>query len=73
MKALALARRDKNDFRGRSCAAKKKTATVNAVRVITPVHIILSLPCGERKNTIRRVNYWNITADTLDSLNKARL
>ena len=33
----------------------------------------LSLPCVERKSTIRRVNYWNIIADTLDSLNKARL
>ena len=33
----------------------------------------LSLPSGEQKSTIRRVNYWNIIADTLDSLNKARL
>ena len=33
----------------------------------------LSLPCGEQKSTIRRVNYWNIIADTLDSLNKAQL
>jgi hypothetical protein len=37
------------------------------------VHITLSLPRGEQKSTIRRVNYWNIIADTLDSLNKARL
>jgi hypothetical protein len=44
-----------------------------AARVIDPVHITLSLPCGEQKSTIRRVNYWNIIADTLDSLNKARL
>ena len=30
--------------------------------------------CVETKSgTIRRVNYWNIIADTLDSLNKARL
>jgi hypothetical protein len=35
--------------------------------------ITLSLPCGEQNSTIRRVNYWNIIADTLDSLNKARL
>ena len=33
----------------------------------------LSLPCVEQKSTIRHVNYWNIIADTLDSLNKARL
>jgi hypothetical protein len=26
-----------------------------------------------KRGTIRRVNYWNIIADTLDSLNKARL
>ena len=42
-------------------------------RIIAPVHIILSLPCVERKSTIRRVNYWNIIADNLDSLTKARL
>jgi hypothetical protein len=43
------------------------------VRVIAPVNNTLSLRCGEQKSTIRRVNYWNIIADTLDSLNKARL
>jgi hypothetical protein len=32
-----------------------------------------SLLCGAQKSTIRRVNYWDIIADTLDSLNKARL
>ena len=42
-------------------------------RVIAPLHIILSLLCGEQKSTLRRVNYWNIIANTLDSLNKARL
>jgi hypothetical protein len=31
----------------------------------------LSLPCVEQKSTIRRVNYWNIIADTLGSLTKA--
>ncbi len=40
---------------------------------LPPGYITLSLPCGEQKSTIRRVNYWNIIADTLDSLNKARL
>jgi hypothetical protein len=25
----------------------------------------MSLPCGEQKSTICRVNYWNITADNL--------
>ena len=44
-----------------------------AASIIMSVHITLSLPCGEQKSTIRRVNYWNIIADTLDSLNKARL
>ena len=44
-----------------------------AASVIAPVHISLSLRCGEQKSTIRRVNYWNIIADTLDSLNKAQL
>jgi hypothetical protein len=34
--------------------------------VIASVHITLSLPCGEQKSTIRRVNYWNIIADTLE-------
>ena len=37
------------------------------VRVIAPVNNTLSLRCGEQKSTIRRVNYWNIIADTLDS------
>ena len=41
--------------------------------ILRPLHITLSLPCGERKSTIRRVNYSNLIADTLDSLNKARL
>ena len=36
------------------------------------VRVILSLPCVELKSTIRRVNYWNIIADTLGSLTKAR-
>jgi hypothetical protein len=44
-------------------------ARVNCDRQISS----LSLSCGEQKSTIRRVNYWNIIADTLDSLNKARL
>ena len=44
-----------------------------ADRVIAPGYITLSLPCGEQKGTIPRVNYWNIIADTLDRLNKARL
>ena len=44
-----------------------------AASVIMSVHITLSLPCGEQKSTIRRVNYWNIIADTLDSLHKAQL
>jgi len=48
-------------------------AIVNVSRIIAPVHIILPLPCVEQKSTIRRVNYWNIIADTLDSLTKARL
>jgi hypothetical protein len=38
----------------------------------TSVHITLWLPCVEQKSTIRRVNYWNITADTLDRLTQAR-
>jgi len=46
-------------------------AIVNVLaRIITPSRIILSLPCGEQKSTIRRVN---IIAETLDSLNNARL
>jgi hypothetical protein len=40
--------------------------------VLMPIPF-LSLPCVEQKSTIRRVNYWNIIADTLDSLTKARL
>jgi hypothetical protein len=49
-------------------------ATVNVlVSVIAPVHITLALRNGEQKSTIRHVNYWNIIADTLDSLTKARL
>ncbi len=53
---------------------RKAIAIVNVLaRVIAPVHITLSLPFGEQKSTIRRVNYWNIIADTLDSLTKARL
>jgi hypothetical protein len=43
------------------------------LRFIALVHITLSLPRGEQKSTIRGVNYWNIIADALDSLNKARL
>ena len=57
-------------------AARQRNATaaiMNISRVIAPVDIILSLPCGEQKSTIRRVNYWNTIADTLDSLTKARL
>ena len=46
---------------------------VNVARLIAPLHLTLSLPCGEQKSTIGRVNYWNIIADTLGSLNKARL
>ena len=42
-----------------------------AASVIMPLHITLSLPCVEQKSAIRRVNYWNIIADTLDSLTKA--
>jgi hypothetical protein len=50
------------------------TAIVNTVTLIIAAYsITLSLRCGEQKSTIRRVNYWNIIADTLDSLNKARL
>ena len=41
--------------------------------VIMSIHITLSLRYGEQKSTIRRVNYWNIIADTLDGLNKAQL
>jgi hypothetical protein len=62
---------------GGIAAAIPRNATATIVKVlagvIAPVHITLSLPCGEQKSTIRRVNYWNIIADTLDSLNKARL
>jgi hypothetical protein len=29
--------------------------------------------CVEQKRTVRRVNYWDIIADTLHSLTKARL
>ena len=57
-------------------AVRQRNATaaiMNISPVIAPVHIILSLPCGEQKSTIRRVNYWNTIADTLDSLTKARL
>ena len=39
---------------------------------IAPVHYHLSLPCVEQKSTLRRVNYQNIIADTLDGLTKAR-
>ena len=49
-------------------------ASGNTLRLaIAPVHYHLSLPCVEQKSTLRRVNYQNIIADTLDSLNKARL
>jgi hypothetical protein len=44
-----------------------------AASVIMPVHITLSLACVEQKSTIRRVNYWNILADKLNSLNEAQL
>ena len=55
----------------RTEAAKSLESSVNALACVHcgAVHITLSLPCGERKSTIRRVNYWNIIADTLDSLN----
>jgi hypothetical protein len=67
---------DSNVTGGDIAAAMQRNATaamVNVSRVIATVYITLSLPCGERKSTIRRVNDWKITADTLDSLNKARL
>ena len=44
-----------------------------AASVIMSIHITLSLRYGEQKSTIRRVNYWNIIADTLDGLHKAQL
>jgi hypothetical protein len=44
-----------------------------AASVIMSVHITLSLSCVEQKSAIRRVNYWNIVADTLDGLHKAQL
>ena len=44
-----------------------------AASVIMPVHITLSLACVEQNSTIRRVNYWNIIADKLNSLNEAQL
>ena len=34
--------------------------------------IICHCRVESKRGTIRRVNYWNIIADTLDSLNKAR-
>jgi hypothetical protein len=52
---------------------KAIAAIVNVARAIAPDYITSSLRCGEQKSTIRRVNYWNTIADTLDSLNKARL
>jgi hypothetical protein len=62
---------------GEFAAAMQRKAIVAmlrvAARVIDPVHITLSLLCVEKRGTIRRVNYWDIIADNLDSLNKARL
>jgi hypothetical protein len=65
---------DSNVTGGAAVLQRNATATiVNVSRVIATAHITLSLLCGEQKSTIRRVNDWKITADTLDSLNKARL
>jgi hypothetical protein len=66
---------DSNGTSGAAAALlQNDTAMISvANRVIALGYITLSLPCGEQKSTIRRVNYWNIIADTLDSLNKARL
>jgi hypothetical protein len=59
---------------GAVAAIQRKTiAIVNVARAIAPDYITLSLLRREQKSTIRRVNYWNTIADTLDSLNKARL
>jgi len=38
---------------------------VNVARVIAPVHIILSLPCGAQNRQNPRVKYWEAIADKL--------
>jgi hypothetical protein len=44
---------------------KAIAAIVNVARVIAPVHIILSLQCGEQKGQNLPVKYWEPVADKL--------
>jgi hypothetical protein len=38
---------------------------VNVARVIAAVHIILSLPCGDKNGQNLPVKYWELVADKL--------